>query len=189
MELSVDTLNAMNLSDFENALGGIFEHSPWVALGAYASKPFGSLEQLQAAMVTAVEEASEEKKLELIRAHPDLAGKAAISGAVTNHSKSEQAGAGLDKLSTAEYKRFHELNNAYKAKFGFPFILAVKGHSKHTILESFEKRLSHKPDVERKTALAQTYKIAWFRLEALLGVRGSGFRVLTLPRTPYPEPL
>jgi 2-oxo-4-hydroxy-4-carboxy-5-ureidoimidazoline decarboxylase len=170
MTTSLDTLNAMSLSDFVNELGGIFEHSPWVALGAYARRPFGMLEQLHSAMTEVVEKAGEDKQLALIRAHPDLAGKAALAGDLTEHSKSEQTGAGLDKLSKAEYQRFHDLNNAYKEKFGFPFILAVKGHTKDSILESFEKRLPHTPDAERKTALKQIYKIAGLRLEALLGV-------------------
>jgi 2-oxo-4-hydroxy-4-carboxy-5-ureidoimidazoline decarboxylase len=170
MTTTLDTLNAMNLSDFEKELGGIFEHSPWVALGSYAHRPFGNLEQLYTAMTNIVENAGTEKQLALIHAHPDLGGKAALAGDLTEHSKSEQAGAGLDKLTKAEYKHFHELNNAYQAKFGFPFILAVKGHTKYSILESFEKRLLHAVDTEMKTALKQIYKIAKFRLEALLRV-------------------
>jgi OHCU decarboxylase len=165
MELSVDTLNAMNLSDFENALGGIFEHSPWVALGAYARRPFGSLEQLQAAMVTAVEKASDEKKLELIRAHPDLGTRAKMAEA----SVKEQAGAGLNQLTADEYKKITALNKNYTEKFDFPFIFAVKGKTKQDIFTALEKRLSNKPEKEFKTALEQICKIARFRLQDLLG--------------------
>jgi 2-oxo-4-hydroxy-4-carboxy-5-ureidoimidazoline decarboxylase len=169
MATTLDTLNAMNLSDFERELGGIFEHSPWVALGAYAHRPFANIGQLHAAMTGTVEKAGREKQLALICAHPDLAGKAALAGELTEHSKSEQMGAGLDSLSKAEYQRFHELNNAYQEKFNFPFILAVKGHTKASILESFEKRLPNNAEKEIKTATKQIYKIARFRLEALLG--------------------
>jgi 2-oxo-4-hydroxy-4-carboxy-5-ureidoimidazoline decarboxylase len=169
---TLDTLNAMNLSDFVAALGGIFERSPWVALGAYASKPFGNLTQLRSAMTDVVKTSGEEKQLGLIRAHPDLAGKAAISGELTESSKSEQTGAGLDKLTKEEYKRFHEFNDSYKAKFDFPFILAVKGHTKYTILESFENRLSNDQETELRTALKEISKIARFRLETLLGAKG-----------------
>jgi 2-oxo-4-hydroxy-4-carboxy-5-ureidoimidazoline decarboxylase len=168
MTTTLDTLNAMTFSDFQTTLGGIFEHSPWVALAAYAHRPFGSIRHLHEAMTSTVTNAGTEKQLELIRAHPDLAGKAALTGKLTESSKNEQVGAGLDTLSKAEYERFHDLNNTYKKKFGFPFILAVKGHTKHSILESFEKRLPHSANAEMKTALKEIYKIARFRLEALL---------------------
>ncbi len=164
------TLAALNRDRtcFIDTLGGVFEHSPWVAEGAWAARPFESVEGLHGAMVAVVEEA-EEKQLDLIRAHPDLAGKAARAGGLTAASSQEQAGAGLDRLSEEEYRRFHALNDAYKEKFGFPFILAVKGHTKTSILEAFETRLPHSAQEERRTALAEIYKIARFRLEALIG--------------------
>ncbi len=171
METPLLTLAALNRADqarFVDLLGGVFEHSPWVAEGAGAARPFASVEGLYRAMVGVVEEAGE-KQLELIRAHPDLAGKAARAGGLTAASSREQAGAGLDRLSEDEYRRFHALNDAYKEKFGFPFILAVKGHTKESILASFESRLPHSAEEERRTALAEVYKIARFRLEALLG--------------------
>ena len=165
------TLTALNRADeahFVDLLGGVFEHSPWVAEGAWAARPFEFVEGLHRAMVAVVEEAGE-KQLELIRAHPDLAGKAARAGSLTAASSREQAGAGLDRLGEEEYERFHTLNDAYKEKFDFPFILAVKGHTKTSILEAFESRLPHSAQEERQTALAEIYKIARFRLEALLG--------------------
>ena len=171
METPLLTLAALNRADkarFVETLGGVFEQSPWVAEGAWAARPFKSVEGLYRAMVGVVEEA-EEKHLGLIRAHPDLAGKAARAGNLTAASSQEQAGAGLDRLSDEEYRRFHTLNDAYKEKFGFPFILAVKGHTKTSILEAFERRLPHSAEEERQTALAEIYKIARFRLEALIG--------------------
>ena len=110
--------------------------------------------------------------MDLICAHPDLAGKAALAGELTDASTSEQAGAGLDTLSKEEFDRFHRLNEAYKSKFGFPFILAVKGHDKHSILASFENRLENEQDDERIEALRQISEIARFRLEAMFFEEG-----------------
>jgi OHCU decarboxylase len=158
----------MDQAAFTEALGGIFEHSPWVAEGAWRRRPFGSVAALHRAMVE-VMEAGGDMQLRLIRAHPDLAGKAALAGELTASSKSEQAGAGLDRLSPEEYARFHELNEAYKDKFGFPFIIAVKGHTKTSILAAFEARLAHDLEAERTKALEEIAKIARFRLTVLLG--------------------
>lgn len=119
-------------------------------------------------MVEVVERAPHERQLELIRAHPDLAGKAARAGDLTSDSKREQAGAGLDDLSEQEFQRFHELNSAYMQTFGFPFILAVKGHDKTSILASFEIRLKNNPEAEIAKALTEVSKIAKFRLDTLL---------------------
>lgn len=159
--MMLDTLNAMNLSDFENVLGGIFEGSPWVALGAYAHRPFASVEQLHEAMKNVVAKAEKEKQLALIRAHPDLGSRAKMAEA----SVKEQTGAGLNQLSTEEYKRVTALNKEYTEKFGFPFIFAVKGKTKKDVFASLEKRINNKSDKEFKTALEQIYKIAKFRLE------------------------
>ena len=115
-----------------------------------------------------VAEANTEKQLVLIRAHPDLAGRAARAGDLTAASTNEQAGAGLDRLSGEEFERFHALNDAYKERFDFPFILAVKGHDKDSILAAFETRLNNDPVTERQTALAEIYKIARFRLNDLV---------------------
>ena len=161
-------LNQMSEADFVSVLGGVFEHSPWVAREVAAQRPFTSSADLHSAMVGAVQHAGEERKLALIRAHPDLAGKAALAGELTADSREEQAGAGLDRLSEEEYRRFHELNAAYKETFGFPFIIAVKGHSKASILSAFEERLSNDLETEQKRALAEIARIARFRLNALV---------------------
>lgn len=165
---SLAELNNLDREAFTRTLGGIFEHSPWIPERAWDARPFGSLGHLHDAMVQVVKEARPEEQLVLIRAHPDLAGKAALAGGLTEHSKGEQAGAGLDRLTPEEYERFHALNTAYQEKFGFPFILAVKGHTKASILASFEERLPNDLETERERALLEIYRIARFRLEALV---------------------
>ncbi len=161
------TFNTLSKSDFVARLGGVFESSPWVAERAYAKRPFGNADELHAAMCAEVAAAGAAAKLALIRAHPDLAGKASLAGELTAASSQEQAGAGLDRLTEAEYRRFHDLNDRYRKRFGFPFILAVKGHDKTSILAAFEARLPNDADTERETALQQIYKIAHLRLLAL----------------------
>jgi 2-oxo-4-hydroxy-4-carboxy-5-ureidoimidazoline decarboxylase len=158
---TLDTLNAMNLSEFAATLGGVFEDSPWVALGSYAHRPFASVKQLHEVMTNVVAKADKEKQLTLICAHPDLGSRAKMAEA----SVKEQADAGLDHLSAGEYKRIMKLNNEYIEKFTFPFIFAVKGKSKEDVFASIEKRVNNKPDKEFKTALEHIYKIAKFRLE------------------------
>ena len=169
-QITIATLNDLSKVEFVDTLADVFEHSPWVAEGAYSAKPFSSAPALHAAMLETVEKAGEAKQLALIRAHPDLAGKAARSGDLTAASTSEQAGAGLDRLTEEAFERFHKLNDAYKERFDFPFIVAVKGHTKESILAAFETRLTNDPATERQTALEQVYKIARFRLDDL--VRG-----------------
>ncbi len=167
--LFLDALNPLTPDAFVQALGGTFEHSPWVAEAAYERRPFASLEELHSAMLEAVDKAAPERQLALIRAHPDLAGKAALAGEVTESSRQEQTRAGLDRLGADEYRRFHLLNSAYREKFDFPFVLAVKGHDKTSILESFEERLKNDPATEKTRALAEIAKIVRFRLQALSG--------------------
>ena len=161
------TLNDLFKADFVVRLGGVFESSPWVAEQVYSKRPFSDVPGLHAAMCAEVAAAGEAAQLALIRAHPDLAGKAALAGELTAASSEEQAGAGLDRLSEAEYKQFHRLNDRYRERFGFPFILAVRGHDKTSILAAFEARLPNDADTERETALGQIYKIARLRLLAL----------------------
>lgn len=155
------------MSDFVHKYGGIYEHSPWVA---EQSEPVlgdtRDTETIAAVMADCVDNAAEERQLALIRAHPDLAGKAQVAGELTPDSTSEQASAGLDRCSPEEYQRFQELNDAYREKFGFPFVMAVRDSSRAEILAAFEERLGNSPGIEFETALAEIHKIARLRLEA-----------------------
>ena len=151
------------------ALGGVFEHSPWVAEKAWIKRPFADITSLHQAMSAVVQEASLEQKLVLIRAHPDLATKASMS----TSSVQEQAGTGLDRLTPEEYGRFQSLNQAYKAKFGFPFIVAVRNHTKKSILEAFSSRLGNTSEVELERALTEIEQIAFLRLSQITAYTGS----------------
>jgi 2-oxo-4-hydroxy-4-carboxy-5-ureidoimidazoline decarboxylase len=162
---SLDRLNAASEADFTAALADIYEHSPWVAQAASAKRPFATLAALHEAMMAAVRAAPAEARLTLVKAHPDLAGKAARAGALTADSTSEQMSVGLDRLSDDEYARFHKLNDAYKMKFGIPFIVCVRRHTKDSILNQFELRLMHASGDELKTALAEIFRIAALRLD------------------------
>jgi 2-oxo-4-hydroxy-4-carboxy-5-ureidoimidazoline decarboxylase len=163
--VSLDDLNAADQAGFVAALGGVFEHAPWVAEQAFASRPFPTLASLYQAMRAAVERADAARRLALIEAHPDLAGKAARAGAVTADSRAEQASAGLDRLSPEDYMRFHQLNDAYRMKFGIPFIICVRRHTKGSILRQFELRLMNEASSELDTALAEVFRIAALRLD------------------------
>ncbi len=166
--MTLEELNRLDLAGFVSQLGDVFEHSPWVAERGFGARPFIDVDALLNALVGVVKEADPAEQTALLRAHPDLAGKAARAGELTDHSTAEQVGAGLDALTYDEYERFHARNTAYLEKFGFPFILAVKGHDKNSILAAFERRLENTMAEERETALAQVAKIARFRLDALL---------------------
>ncbi|MEM9604666.1 MAG: 2-oxo-4-hydroxy-4-carboxy-5-ureidoimidazoline decarboxylase [Pseudomonadota bacterium] len=157
----------MTRAQFEAAFGSVYEHSPWVAERAFehVAQPV-TLGDVQARLAQVVDAAGEAAQLALLRAHPDLAGRAAIAGELTDDSRAEQAGSGLDSLSAAEFETFARLNDAYTTKFGFPFIMAVKGATKHQILAGFEARLPNARDTEFATALAQVHRIAGFRLAA-----------------------
>lgn len=162
-------LNALPVPDFAAALAGVYEHAPWVAEATAALRPFANSKTLLAALSEAVRLAGEARQLELIRNHPDLAGKAALAGDVTAESMVEQSGAGLDRLSVAEFEAFQRLNAAYAARFGHPFIICVRRHTKDSILQQFEHRLAHEPAAERQAALAEIDRIAALRLNELLG--------------------
>ncbi len=156
------------LKDIENVFvakyGGVYEHSPWVAKAAFkAGIPDLSLE-----MRKVVEAAGADAQLTLLRAHPDLAGKLAKSGTLTQESTSEQASAGLDQCTAAEFAEFTMLNDSYKAKFGFPYILAVKGRHRREILENFRNRINNTPKQEFREALDQVHQIAKLRLADIL---------------------
>lgn len=165
--LTLHRLNAMDRAAFVTALGGVFEHSPWVAEAAFDDRPFASLDALHAAMVRAMRRAPEERRMALVRAHPELAGETMRQRLLTRHSAEEQGGAGLTALTGDDAKRFDELNRRYRERFGFPFIVAVKEHDKDSILAAFERRLAARPE-EEETALGEIAKIARFRLAALI---------------------
>jgi 2-oxo-4-hydroxy-4-carboxy-5-ureidoimidazoline decarboxylase len=161
---------AMTRPEFIAAFGGIYEHSPWVAetvFGARLAPAHDSLEGLHAAMIEAVADAPSDRKLELLRAHPDLAGRLAVAGGLTAASGAEQASAGLNACTPQEFARFQALNAAYREKFGFPFIMAVKGRSRAEILAAFERRVDNDPETEFSTALSEVHKIALLRLRDL----------------------
>ncbi len=160
-------------NEFVSVYGGVFEHSPFIAERAYdagsISAPLSAV-SVHSAMVSAFRAASHAERLGVLRAHPDLAGRLAIAGELTEDSKKEQAGAGLDRLTPEEHARFTQLNDTYTRTFGFPFIIAVRGLNRHDILSAFEKRVDNAPEEEFETACAQVEKIARLRLEALLPV-------------------
>jgi len=163
-DLSIGKMNQFDDDGFVDALGGIYEHSPWVAERVLSERPFDSVEQLHAAMRTAVEDASRDRKLKLLRAHPDLGDQTGI----TDASKEEQASAGLDQLTPKMYEAFERLNKRYREKFGFPFIMAVKNESPGAILDAMTERVEHSESKEFQTALDEVHKIARFRLEDCL---------------------
>jgi 2-oxo-4-hydroxy-4-carboxy-5-ureidoimidazoline decarboxylase len=158
-------LNACCRADFVDSLGWVFEASSWVAERAWVARPFASIEELHAAMIAVVDEAWPEERLMLLRAHPDLGTRARMSDA----SVGEQQGAGLDRLTPEEFDRLQRLNLAYREKFGFPFLFAVKGSTKHDVLAALERRLPASPEHELEEALRQVHRIAMFRLQDLLG--------------------
>ena len=166
--MTIAELNARDKTAFVEALGWIFEDSPWVAERAWARRPFGSLDDLHAAMTTVVEEATEAEQLTLLRAHPDLGTRARVSEASTG----EQRGAGLDRLTADEFARLQRLNDEYRRTFGFPFLFAVKGSTKHDVLAALDARGRRSRNEELAEALRQVYKIARFRLEDVCGATG-----------------
>ncbi len=168
MKLSLDELNRAAEAGFVARLGAIYEHSPWVAEQACAARPFASLDALAGTMAAIVAAAPDARKLALLRAHPELAGKEAEAGTLTDDSKREQAGAGLDACSADELAQIGELNRAYLEKFGFPFIIAVSGLDRHRIIAAMRQRVGNSPADEFTTALAEVDKIARIRLAALI---------------------
>ena len=155
-------------AQFVTRYGGIYEHSPWVAERAAAHVGSSDdIEVIARVMADCVDNAALDQQLELIRAHPDLAGKAQVAGELTADSSSEQASAGLDQCSADEYQRFQELNGRYHEKFGFPFVMAVRDSSRADILAAFAARLDNDPTTEFETALHEIHKIARLRLEAM----------------------
>ncbi|WP_454759005.1 2-oxo-4-hydroxy-4-carboxy-5-ureidoimidazoline decarboxylase [Caulobacter segnis] len=162
--LTLSRLNSMNQTGFTTALGFTFELSPWVVERAWSERPFASVEALHDTMMAVLDAAPADDKLALIRAHPELAGKAAIAKQLTAESTSEQASAGLDRLTPEEFTRFHELNAAYGERFGFPFIIAVRLNDKVSILAAMQARLIHDEAAEIAEAIKQIGLISKLRL-------------------------
>jgi OHCU decarboxylase len=164
MPLSIEEINQFAQEKFIETVGWVFEHSPWVAERTWQHRPFASGTDLSERMNAEVTAASMKEQLALLRAHPDLGTRAKISPS----SAAEQAGAGLDQLTTSEYDRLVSLNSVYREKFGFPFLYAVKGANKFAILEALARRVSSNSADEFQEALRQVYRIARFRLESIV---------------------
>lgn len=164
------TPSRLSREDFVKAFADIYEHSPWVAERAFdlgLDDSINDIDGLHQRMAYLLLSAGHAEQLALINAHPDLAGKAAVRGELTQASTSEQSGAGIHECTAEEFQRFTELNDAYKAKFAFPFIMAVKGSNRHQILAAFEERIHNSTEAEFTRALTEINKIALFRLQAL----------------------
>lgn len=165
LQKPLDELNACTQGDFVAALANIFEYSPWVAEQAFAARPFAGVNALFAAMKTAVERAAEGPRLALIKSHPDLADKTQRAAGLTAESTAEQNSVGLDRLSDAEYEAFERVNNAYRSKFGFPYIVCVRRHTKDSILRDFERRLPNDAATETAASITEICRIAALRLD------------------------
>jgi 2-oxo-4-hydroxy-4-carboxy-5-ureidoimidazoline decarboxylase len=166
-ELDMNAINSMDRTAFVQKFGGIFEKSPWVAEKAWEKRPFASIDDLHASMVNVVKHSPVPNQLALLQNHPDLAGKEAQAGAMTASSISEQASAGLNALSKAEMAQITELNAAYKQRFGFPFIIAVRMHTKEGIFFEFNRRLQNETQAEFANDLQNVYAITRLRLGAI----------------------
>jgi 2-oxo-4-hydroxy-4-carboxy-5-ureidoimidazoline decarboxylase len=168
---SLAMLNALDAEAFVTLLGGVFEHSPWIVRAAYSARPFGSIAELHAAMLRVVTDASLDRQLRLLQAHPVLAQPGPDK--LTAASAAEQAGIGLDRLAADEIAVLDALNRAYRVRFAFPFIIAVRGQrDRAAILGALQLRIGNPPDQERATALAEVAKIARFRLLDLVAENG-----------------
>ncbi|MEA2811575.1 MAG: 2-oxo-4-hydroxy-4-carboxy-5-ureidoimidazoline decarboxylase [Rhodospirillaceae bacterium] len=172
MTVMLGELNRMGSADFAASIGDTFERAPWVAEAAAAKRPFAKVTALHEAMMGALRAAPRERQLEFLRGHPDLAGKAARAGALTDDSRREQASVGLDSLSEEEFARFHRLNDAYKAKFGFPFMICVRRHTRDSILAQFERRLGNDATTEFASALQEVFYITRLRVAAKVAGEG-----------------
>ena len=167
-KLSIEEVNRMDHGEFVSRFGAVFERSPWVAEGAWERRPFDGLDGLHGSFVRTIRDAPEDWRVALIRAHPDLAGKAALAGELTAESANEQASAGLDRLSPEEYERFHRLNAAYREKFDLPYVVCVRDNTKETIFAGAERRLANTREEEIRAALAEISRISRLRLEDLV---------------------
>lgn len=162
--LSLRALNTMEQSEALERCRGFFEHSPWIVRRALAERPFSTLRDFHRACMRAVAEAEEREQVGLIQAHPDLVGRLAREGRLTAESRNEQAAAGLDSLSETEIEAFERYNAAYRARFGFPFVICARANRKGAILEAFPTRIANDRAREIETALEQISEIAWLRM-------------------------
>src|SRR3954470_22244298 len=181
--MTIDEADGLDREAFVAAFGGVFEHSPWVAEAAWPTRPHGSVAGLHAAMVAAVDAAPADRRLALIRAHPELAGRAAIAGALTAESTREQSAAGLDRLTPGQHarlaagpdpvapaqrRRLRAAASPYRERFGFPFVVCAREHTAASIIAAAEARAASSADAEQRTALAEIAKIARLRLDDLI---------------------
>ena len=166
--MTLAQLNSTSRDEFIRVIGPVFEHSPWIAEAAWVRRPFASVEQLLAALCQTVRDASKAQKLALIRAHPDLVGRAALAGTLTRESTNEQASAGLSRLTAEEIAAFQKYNAAYRETFGFPFVICARLNKKEAILAGFKARLHNSPEQEVTAALGEIFKIAELRLRDLI---------------------
>ena len=166
--MTLEDVNTLAPDVFLKTFASIYAHSPWVAGAVVSDRPFNNLTELSGRMQASVEASSHDQKLSLLRAHPELAGKAAVDGTLTQASKQEQASAGLDRMLPDEYKALTEMNAAYNERFGFPFIICVRQTTKAGILTALENRLTNTVEQEFETALGEVYKIAQLRLEGVI---------------------
>ena len=167
-QVKLSDLNSCSKADFVAHLGNIFEYSPWIAEAANDARPFAGVNALYAAMKAVVERAAEDKRLALIKAHPDLANKTQRAAGLTAESNAEQNSVGLDRLSDAEFAAFERVNNAYRTKFGFPYIICVRRQTRDSILRDFERRLPNDAATEIKASVAEICRIAALRLDQLV---------------------
>jgi OHCU decarboxylase len=163
-KITLDRVNELDREGFVSRYGSLFEHSPWVAEEAWRSRPFGSVEEMWRAFEDAMYATSRERQLDLIWAHPDLAGKAAVAGELTQESACEQASAGLHRLSPGEFEAFTRMNREYREKFDLPTVVCVREHTKESIMENVQSRLGNSRSEEIRTALAEISKISHYRL-------------------------
>lgn len=173
--MPIADVNRLDRAAFVTLVGSVFEHSPWIAAEAWETRPWVSLPDLHSAMTNVVAMADPERQLALIRAHPDLVGRAALAGSLTRESTAEQRAAGLDPdaLRPDEIARFQTLNAAYQNRFDFPFVICARENRKETILAGLISRVNNDRDPEIKTALTEIGKIAWYRLQDIVPNRDS----------------
>jgi 2-oxo-4-hydroxy-4-carboxy-5-ureidoimidazoline decarboxylase len=158
---------AISSAEFVSRFGGVYEHSPWVAEQCYEKAGGAARDELAVMFASCVDNSDRDARLALIRAHPDLAGRAAVQGDLTVESSEEQSSAGIDQCTPEEYEQFVSFNDSYKTKFGFPFIMAVRNSNRQKILAAFAERVHNDPETEFDTAIREIHKIARLRLEAM----------------------